>query len=434
MITTTINYVTYVSNGTATAYIFSFPFTQPTDIQVFLYDLNLNKTQLNYGTDYTVAPTYASGDSFNPVGLPIGGTVNLTVAATLNYQILIMRDTPYTQLTSYPENSPFPAASHEMALDKLTILTQQLESALSRVAQTDPVSGSNIGYQISETPAANTIPVAGVSGQLALGWLPTGINASTLNNYSSSTTPAANTIPVAGSNGQLSALWIPATAIPTATATSQGIVQPDNITITISNGVISAVDSGNTANTAIFTSNNSWTVPNGITTIYVSGCAGGGGGAGGNNGSSGSSGGTTTLVSGGTTLLSLAAGGGGGGGGSAGGGGSGYPTGGYGISGYNGISNYYYGGTGASSIFGSGGNNTSGAGISAFGYGAGGGGGGGSATYTGGGGGAGQSVLLQAVTVTPGSSLTITIGAGGAGGSGTYPGGNGAPGILIIQW
>ncbi len=65
------------------------------------------------------------------------------------------------------------------------------------------------GYSPSTIPTANTIPVSENTGQLAIGWLPTGINATTLDSYSSSSSPTANTIPVAGSNGQLAMGWLP---------------------------------------------------------------------------------------------------------------------------------------------------------------------------------------------------------------------------------
>jgi hypothetical protein len=88
-------------------------------------------------------------------------------------------------------------------------------------------------------------------------------------------------------------------------------------------------------NTVVFTSSGSWTVPQGVTTILVSGCAGGGGGGGG---------GTTNSSTGGAV--------------------------------------------------------------------------------SGAGGGAGQSVIKKSISVTPGHTITITIGSGGSGGAGGAAGGN----------
>jgi len=213
-------------------------------------------------------------------------------------------------------------------------------------------------------------------------------------------------------------------------------------------------------NTVVFASSGSWTVPQGVTKILVSGCAGGGGGGGGGasnstsggagsgggggagqfvikqaisvtpgstititigsggsggsggapnggSGGNGGNGGNTTLVTGSTTLLSLSAGAGGGGGGSAGGAaGLGYPSGSFGP---DGAAFAGTGGMGASSPFGGGGGSGRGAGGGSAGLdGAGGGG------YGSGGGGGG-------------CAYGTTTGTGGAGGAG-------APGIIIIEW
>jgi hypothetical protein len=217
-------------------------------------------------------------------------------------------------------------------------------------------------------------------------------------------------------------------------------------------------------NTVIFTSSGSWTVPQGVTTILVSGCAGGGGGGGGattnstagnavsgggggagqsvikksisvtpghllsitigaggsggaggaangNAGSAGGNGGNTILYdsTSSTTLLTLSAGNGGSGGNpnssqAGASGGVGYPGGGYSpdSTSAGGIS-----GTGGSTPFGGGGTSvrasisSSFVGSMGFGYGSGGSGG--------------------------GASYGNTTYAGGAGGAG-------ASGILIIEW
>ena len=128
MITTTKNKISYVSDGTATTYSFDFPAIEKTDIEVFVYDLNNNKTELTYGTDYSV--TLNSDNS--------GGNVTLTNPANKDYTILIYREVPYTQETVYTENSPFPAKSHENALDKLTLLAQQLYEKFKRTLNYDP--------------------------------------------------------------------------------------------------------------------------------------------------------------------------------------------------------------------------------------------------------------------------------------------------------
>jgi len=66
-------------------------------------------------TDYTV--TNAGNDA--------GGNVVFGTAPASGNTVFIRRVLPLTQTTDYVENDPFPAESHERALDKLTMLIQQ---------------------------------------------------------------------------------------------------------------------------------------------------------------------------------------------------------------------------------------------------------------------------------------------------------------------
>jgi len=83
---------------------------------------------------------------------------------------------------------------------------------------TIPVAGDNgkisIGWlNASQTPAPNTIPVAGDNGKISIDWLPLGIgsnlNADKVDGFHASQTPTANTIPVADNSGKLLRDWIP---------------------------------------------------------------------------------------------------------------------------------------------------------------------------------------------------------------------------------
>lgn len=73
-----------------------------------------SETTLVLNTDYTVSGV---GDA----------TADVTTTASVSslYKIVLDLDIPYTQETDYQENDPFPAESHEAALDKLTLLTKQ---------------------------------------------------------------------------------------------------------------------------------------------------------------------------------------------------------------------------------------------------------------------------------------------------------------------
>jgi hypothetical protein len=76
------------------------------------------KTAAGVETVVTLTNVTGAGD-------PNGGTVRTAVAVPATSTLTIYREVPATQTTSYAENDSFPAASHERALDKLTLLAQQ---------------------------------------------------------------------------------------------------------------------------------------------------------------------------------------------------------------------------------------------------------------------------------------------------------------------
>lgn len=174
----------------------------------------------------------------------------------------------------------------------------------------------------------------------------------------------------------------------------------------------------------VFTSSGTWTCPNGVDHVVVSGC-GAGGGSGGINtdsaavGASGGAGGATSFGS----LLTLAGGGVGTGGAVNGNGiGNHVVDGTPGADGNSALKVFapYYG-VGGSRASVSSSTQDSDSGIT-YGY-----------TYSGAGG-SGATRLFAPLTVAAGTTYTITIGSGGAGGSDDVSGNAGASGILVLQY
>ena len=66
------------------------------------------------------------------VGDVNGGTVRTAVAVPATSTLAISRTVPATQTTQYQEGGDFPAASHERALDKLTMAVQQVARSVAR--------------------------------------------------------------------------------------------------------------------------------------------------------------------------------------------------------------------------------------------------------------------------------------------------------------
>jgi len=107
--------VEYNADGVTTTFTIPFYFLLNSDISVMIANSAGSISEPVNGTDYTVT---GAGDSG-------GGLLTFGTVSASGNTILIYRNPPVTQETKYYENGKFPAASHEAALDKLTMLIQE---------------------------------------------------------------------------------------------------------------------------------------------------------------------------------------------------------------------------------------------------------------------------------------------------------------------
>lgn len=114
-VSSTQSYVEYNGDGLTKTFTVPFYFLLNTDISVMVADAQGNLSTPVNGTEYSVT---GGGDS-------AGGSLTFNVTYSADKTILIYRNPPVTQETKYYENGKFPAASHEAALDKLTMLIQE---------------------------------------------------------------------------------------------------------------------------------------------------------------------------------------------------------------------------------------------------------------------------------------------------------------------
>jgi len=117
-ISSTTTEVIYTGDGSTTAFPTTFPFFgTSTSAELTVIERVIAtgaETTKSNGTDFTV-----SGGSGTT------GTVTAAVAPANTVKWLIKRNTTKTQETDYVENDPFPAESHEDALDRLTLIAQE---------------------------------------------------------------------------------------------------------------------------------------------------------------------------------------------------------------------------------------------------------------------------------------------------------------------
>ena len=158
--TTTRN--SYSGNASTSVFAYTFKIFDDDDITVVIRtDATGVETTKTKTTHYTV-----SG-----VGSGSGGNVTFTSGniPASGETVVLLRTTARTQLTDYVANDPFPADTHEDALDKLTFITQELQEEVGRslkLSQTNTIATAE--FTAGATERANKILGFDTSGDLAI--------------------------------------------------------------------------------------------------------------------------------------------------------------------------------------------------------------------------------------------------------------------------
>lgn len=122
-ISTTTSRIPYNGNGVTTIFAVPFRFFANTDLVVQLVTVSTGASStLTLGTHYTV--TGADDED--------GGSLTMVTAPAVGQRLVIRRVIPATQEVDYVAGDPFPAETHERALDRLTMLAQQGEEVNAR--------------------------------------------------------------------------------------------------------------------------------------------------------------------------------------------------------------------------------------------------------------------------------------------------------------
>lgn len=131
-ISTTTARTTYNGNGITTVFSIPFRFLVNGDIVVVSVSAAGVETTKALTTDYTL--TGAGDDA--------GGTVTMLVAPAVGTKLVVYRDTEIVQETDYISGDPFPAETHERALDRLTMIAQEIGSDADRAIKV-PIGDSS---------------------------------------------------------------------------------------------------------------------------------------------------------------------------------------------------------------------------------------------------------------------------------------------------
>ena len=113
----------YSGNGSTTAFNYTFGINSTSELKVIIRSSLGTETTKTITTHYTVADAGAAG-----------GTVTFTSGNTpaSGETVVLIRDTNLTQETDYVANDPFPAETHEDALDKMQMQIQEIQEEVDR--------------------------------------------------------------------------------------------------------------------------------------------------------------------------------------------------------------------------------------------------------------------------------------------------------------
>jgi hypothetical protein len=118
----TASRVTYAGDGSSVVFSIPFKFLANEDIRAVYLPSGGSETVWALDTDFTL--TGAGSDS--------GGELTATTAPAVGSKLTILRSLALSQETDYVENDNFPAETHEAALDRGVMISQQLSERLDR--------------------------------------------------------------------------------------------------------------------------------------------------------------------------------------------------------------------------------------------------------------------------------------------------------------
>ena len=150
-------------NGSVTNFPYDFKIFQASDLTVIVRAAN--------GTETVLSQTSPVQYTITNVGVDTGGfaVISDTSLTPSGTTVVCVRTAELKQETDYTPNDPFPAASHEDALDKLTMQVQQVNDKAERsikISRTNTMTSRE--FTASSTDRANKVLAFDDSGELSV--------------------------------------------------------------------------------------------------------------------------------------------------------------------------------------------------------------------------------------------------------------------------
>jgi len=158
--TTTIKN-SFTGNASTTAFTYTFPINTTSEISVIERSALGAETVKVEGTGSTNYGIVNNGSA--------GGIVTMVTAPAAGTTLILRRNTDLTQETDYVANDPFPAETHEDALDKLQMQTQELQEQADRsfkISRTNTITSSE--FTDSAADRANKVLAFDAAGEISV--------------------------------------------------------------------------------------------------------------------------------------------------------------------------------------------------------------------------------------------------------------------------
>ena len=162
------------ANGTQHSFAYGFKIFANGDLTVIVRSATGSETVKVLDTDYIVTNAGNANGGNVLFKFNTGNSSDAHFSSTdkrpqSGETVLIRRNLTLTQGTDYVENDPFPAASHEDALDRLTMITQQIQENVDRSIQLSRTNTmTSTEFTVGATDRANKILAFDSSGEISV--------------------------------------------------------------------------------------------------------------------------------------------------------------------------------------------------------------------------------------------------------------------------
>lgn len=152
---------THLCNGATTVFAYDFLIPDADEVDVYLTETATDERTDLLASQYSISGV--GSPTFGSVTYPLSGT-----AQVAGFQLTIERVIPYTQPDTVPNQGNFFAEVVEAALDRVTMLVQQIEAMYSRAIRV-PMSDDEVDALANAELRANNALIFDADGNPGVG-------------------------------------------------------------------------------------------------------------------------------------------------------------------------------------------------------------------------------------------------------------------------